>query len=280
VLDNPFMAHMHQRLPELKAERKWADDNPTYLREWCGKWVRDNSALFYRFDPTRNLHDIPHARLVGPEWLHVVGWDLGRNKNMALVAWAFHENQSEAFEFDSWKRGEGSPDPKKSETDLVMDQVRAWEKLGAKFIGYVADTGGLGGLVTDEVAKRPGGIPFEAAKKTEKNAHVELLNDDLLCGRVKLRRGSPYAQEIAVLPKDPESPEDKPPIEDPRFPNHCCDAGLYGWRKALHWLAQPLRVEPKPGTTEWQAAQAEAMRQQAMTDLQQRQEMQWQQTEW
>lgn len=265
VLDNPFMAHMRQRLPELKAERKWADDNPTWLREWCGKWVNDNTALFYRFDPTRNVHDLTLKQLTGPGWMHVLGWDLGLRDDMALVAWAFHEHQPDVYEAYSWKKNGIT-------SEEVVAEVRRLEGLGLNFVGAVADTGGLGALVVEEVAKRFG-VRFEAAKKTEKYAHVELFNDDLLTGRVKLMRGSPYAQEIAVLPKDPDWPEEKLPREDPRFPNHCADAGLYGWRKALHWTAVPLKTEPPAGTTEWQAAQAEEMKQQAVNELRSRQEM-------
>lgn len=264
VLDNPYMAHMRARLPQLKAERNWQDDNPTWLREWCGQWVHDNEALFYRFDPTRNVHDLTLREMTGPGWMHVLGWDIGLRDDMALVAWAFHENRPEVYECFSWKENGVT-------SERVVEEVAKLEKLGLKVVGQVADTGGLGALVVEEVAKRFK-VRFEAAKKTEKYAHVELFNDDLLTGRVKLMRGSPYTQEIAVLPKDPEGPVNKPPQEDPRFPNHCADAGLYGWRKALHWTATPLNVDPPAGTTAWQAAQAEAMRQQAVNELRSRQE--------
>lgn len=269
VLDNPHMAHMRQRLPELKAERKWTDDNPTWLREWCGRWVNDNSALFYRFDPTRNVHDLSLREMTGPGWMHVLGWDIGLRDDMALVAWAFHENRGDVYECFSWKQNGVT-------SEAVVEQVKKLERGGTplNLVGMVADTGGLGALVVEEVAKRFG-VRFEAAKKAEKYAHVNLFNDDLLTGRVKLKRGSVYAQEIAVLPKDPESPDDKPPREDPRFPNHCADAGLYGWRKALHWTATPLNVEPPAGTTEWQQAQADEMRQREVNELRSKQEEQW-----
>lgn len=244
VLDNPFMAHMKARLPELKIERGWADDNPTYLREWCGRWVNDSSALFYRYDDARNGHAFPEEHFIGGRWRHVLGWDLGLRDEMALVVWAFEPKTRDVYEAFSWKKNDIT-------SDEVVDEVRKLEKRGYNFLNKVADTGGLGALVVDEVGKRTG-MHFDAAKKTEKGAHVELFNDDLLTGRAKLRRGSPYAREIAVLPKDPETPEDKWPEEDSRFANHCCDAGLYAWREALHYLHRPTEPPPpKMNDPEW-----------------------------
>lgn len=265
VLDNPFMAHMKARLPELKVERGWADDNPTYLREWCGKWINDTSALFYKFDESRNTHDLPESHFIGGRWMHVIGWDLGLRDEMALVVWAFEPKKPEVYEAFSWSKNEIT-------SDEVMTEVKKLEARGFKFINKVADTGGLGALVVSEVGKRTG-IHFDAAKKTEKGAHVELFNDDLLTGRAKLRRGSKYAREIAVLPKDPDAPEGEWPVEDPRFANHCCDAGLYSWREALHYLHRPEEPPPPPqNSPEWHAA--ELARKQAEWNAQLEREMQ------
>jgi len=250
VLDNPFMAHMRVRLPELKAERGWADDNPTYLREWCGRWVDDPSALFYSgFDSSRNLHDIPEAELIGGDWAHSLGWDLGLRDHMALVAWAFHPGSPDLLEAYSWKASGVT-------SEVVVAEVRKLEARGYNFVGRVADTGGLGALVVEEVAQRFQ-MAFEAAKKTEKGAHVALFNDDLRVGRVKLRRGSPLAIEMAALPKDVDAPDTKWPVEDSRFANHCCDAGLYSWRRAYNWTHEPDEAPaPRINTPEWFEAQA------------------------
>jgi hypothetical protein len=40
---------------------------------------------------------------------------------------------------------------------------------------------------------------------------------------------------------DPEKPE-RPPSEDPRFPNHCCDAGLYAFRAAWHYVKDEYKA--------------------------------------
>lgn len=260
VLDNPYMGHMRARLPEIKKERGWTDDNPTWLREWCGRWVNDASALFYKFDPSRNTYD--ELPLVDPlgrpvssgDWQHVLGWDIGLDDAMALVVWGFCQRLPNLYEVHSWAESGVT-------TPAVMERVRALEQQFS-IIARVADTGGLGKLIVEEQRQREG-MHFEAAKKTEKYSHVELMNDDLLSGRVLLMRGSVLAQEMSVLPKDPNWPKpgeerNKPPREDPRFPNHACDAGLYGWRKAQHWLFTPEQKLPEAGSI--RAAEIEARR--------------------
>lgn len=125
-----------------------------------------------------------------------------------------------------------------------------------------------------EVAKRHS-IHFEAAKKTDKPGHVRLFNDELRAGRVKLRRGSPYSQEIAVLPKVLDWDEEKtgrPAPEDPRFPNHCCDAGLYSWRWTMAYLHEPKKDAPPVGSPEWAKAEEERMIEQALEEAREAQQ--------
>ena len=121
------------------------------------------------------------------------------------------------------------------------------------FIGQSADTGGLGKLVVQEMARRRSET-FEPAQKTDKHGHIKLFNEDLDAGRVKLARNSPLASEMAVLPKVagwlPEAHDGKPAPEDPRFPNHCCDAGLYAWRYAYPFLHEPEEQGPAKGSPE------------------------------
>lgn len=255
VLDNPFLPHMRDDLKQEKAERGWADDNPTWLREWRGQWVNDTGALFYKFDHERNVYDPDSIKPWGDGWYHVRGWDLGSVDAMALVYWAFHPHDPNLYEAYSWKASGVS-------SDAVQKHAQEIEqRLGLNVVGSVADTGGLGKVVVDEVGKRSG-EHYEAAKKTEKAAHVRLMNDDFLCGRIKLRPGSPYASEVAVLPKIAdwdEAKTGKPAPEDPRFDNHCADAGLYGWRFCFNFLGKPVDEAPKPGTEAFYKKQEEEL---------------------
>ncbi len=229
---------------------RWADDNPTYRREWLGQWVNDFDALFYAFDPIRNTF-VPSSNGVqpwGPGWMHTLGWDLGFHDDMALVVWGFNPKFPELYEAFSWKRpGAG--------IDQVAAQIAGLEKRGFNLVKMVADTGGGGKMFVEEFQKRYP-YAFEAAQKRDKYDHVRMLNDELRTGFVKLQHGSPYALEMAELPKAAEPDDDKEekaPKEDPRFANHCCDAGLYAFRGALHYLHRDDAPVIRPRTPEWYA---------------------------
>lgn len=232
VLDNPFMPHAPVELARLKERRKWQNDNPTYIREWLGRWVNDYGSLFYKFDETRNLYDPETLNTVGPGWEHTLGWDLGSVDDMALVVWAFHPHKDTLYEAFSWKKsGALAKD--------VMEQIRILEGKGFNFVKMVADTGGGGRMYVEEVMSRYN-YPFEAASKSQKAEHVRLFNDDLMTGHIKLMPNAPLMQEMAALPIDPNWIErygpssdeasggkkpfgfTKPVQEDPRFANHCC----------------------------------------------------------
>lgn len=251
--DNPHIPRIHERLKSgAIAVECGGEDSPTYQREWKGRWVRDTGALFYRYDGTRNLHELPVERFTGRGWEVVLGWDLGSNDDMALSAWAFHAKQRELFECYSWKKPGAL-------VDEVAEHIKA---VRARFnvVAMTADTGGGGKSFVLELSKRYR-LTFEPAKKTDKAGHVRLFNAELTAGRIKFIPGSPYANEIAVLPKVKDWDESKgvPAPEDPRFPNHNCDAGLYAWRHAYHYLGEPEGTAPKAGTPEAYAAEAKRM---------------------
>lgn len=267
VLDNPHLPHAAEELKALQVRRGWDDNHPTYLREWLARWVSDSGALFYAFDESRNLHHLPEEKLRGPGWVHVLGWDLGHRDDMGKVVLAFHPDSPDIFEAFSWKKpGAG------------LDECASIdEELHRRFniIARVADTGGGGAMFVAEHARRWPGHFYEAAKKTEKYAHVLLLNDDLRAGRLKLREGSPLHQEMSTLPKDPDWPDEKVPREDPRFPNHCCDPALYAWRRAYHFFHEKEEVRPPPGSPEAHEAEAVRMEQAELRAFEQQSSQPW-----
>lgn len=240
ALDNPHVA-ANIAMEVAERERKMGKNNPTTIREWYGRWVNDTSALFYSYDPRRNNYE---ALPKGHTWIHVMGVDLGMDDAFAFVVWAFAETCEELYEVDSF-----------SESGLTPSQWVAKVKKASETWNPVSirvDTGGLGKAIVTEWQTRES-LPIEAAEKAHKPAYVKLLNDDLLAGRVKVRANSPLAGEWSVLPKKEAERGKAPtlnPVEDPRFPNHVSDGGLYGWREALHYLGRSPDDEPEKGTPE------------------------------
>lgn len=247
ALDNPHLPHFREWLAKKKLAKRWKDDDPTYVREYLGRWVNDFDSLFYSFDPIRNTF-VSQKPVTpwGPGWTHTIGWDLGFRDDMALVAWGYHPSLPNLYEAFSWKKPGAS-------MDEVMDQVIGLQRT-LNFTKYLADTGGGGKMFVEEALKRYP-IPWEPANKKDKYDHVRFLNDDLRGGFVQLAAGSPYALEMAELPRknepDEDDKEEKAPKEDPRFANHCCDAGLYAYRGAMHYLHRDEPPKIQSGTQEW-----------------------------
>lgn len=258
-LDNPHVPSIHAQFASGELAKKYGgEDSPTYQREWLGKWVRDTGALFYRFSADRNIHNLEAS---GDGWSHVLGLDVGLRDDMAIVAWGFNDKHRGLFEAYSWKKSGAL-------MDEVVAQIRGLETR-LNIIAKVVDTGGAGALWAAEVAKRHGML-FEPAKKVEKAQHVRLFNDELQKGDIKLRSGSPYEGEIAVLPKVLEWDEEKtgkPAPEDPRFANHCADAGLYAWRWAYHYLGEAETKRPQRGTPEAYAEEERQMEERMFSTL-------------
>lgn len=240
LVDNPYIDQWrgrmswrelaHASLEALRKKKNWTLDNPTYVREYTGQWVKDEGVLYYKFGEGRNTYTLGELQPWGPNWKHVLGWDLGAKDDMALVVWGWHPNHKCIYEAFSWKK----PGARAAE---VVEQIDKLEGRGFNIIKKVADTGGGGRMFVEEVMSRYSHV-FEAAKKTDKYEHSRIMNDDFLTGKIKLQRGSAYADEIVGIMKDPDWDEFSgvPPGEDPRCPNHCSDAGLYSFR----WVHQHL----------------------------------------
>lgn len=251
LLDNPYLdrwrGHKEWRkeaedfLTELRRKRGWTVDSPTYVREYLGRWVKDEGSLFYKYSPARNDYDPTSINPTAPGWKHVLGWDLGYRDDMALNVWSWHASSRNLYQTFEWKKPGAT-------SEEVMAQIQRLEARGFEFIAKVADTGGGGRMYVEDVSKRYGQT-FVAAKKTEKYEHVRLMNDDFQSGFLKVIRGGMYSEELATLPKDPDWDPDsgKPPSEDARFPNHSCDCALYSWRYAFQYLdyeGEPVEVAP------------------------------------
>jgi hypothetical protein len=242
VLANPFIPHAGTWLADKRDRNKWDDKHPTYVREWLGQWVLDRGALVYPYDSAINSFlELPEG-----EWLFGLGVDLGYDVNgTAFVAVAFRRNHPEIYvlECETWT----ALIPTAIEAHILAWEHRYKKERGRGFSSILADAGGLGVMVTQQM--RENGIPVEDIKKTDKRGHIELVAGDLKSGTIKIHPhgARKLLQEIQVLPwdEDHEAP-------DERFQDHAADAFLYACRGVRPWY-RPEQEEPKPGSPEWYA---------------------------
>lgn len=233
--DNPHLPNFETWLKARKEHYRWSDNDPTMLREWEGKWVRDGSALVYNIQDYNLIDTMPEVDDIE----FVLGLDLGYVDSTAFTILGFSEAQHAVYLIESYKQSKLIPSAVAAHVERLRERY--------PFRKIVADTGGLGKGYVEEMKQRFR-IPIEAAKKQNKNANIELLNGDLKSGVVRIVRGSneDYVSEANLLQWNDD--RTKP---DDRFEDHLCDSFLYGYRECRQYLHEPEEAPPKPGTPEW-----------------------------
>jgi hypothetical protein len=251
VVDNPWIAKKSGFTPQAllaqELERRGVTvDDASIQREWFGRWVLDANALVFRFDPARNGRSERRA------WQHyVIGVDLGFDDADAIAVLGWRDDSPEIDLVEEWVGA------KQSITALMVRVKSAYDRYQP--LAVVADTGGLGKKIAEEITQRTQ-VPIEAAEKERKLEHIELLNDAMRTSRFFAPPNSRFADDCMRVEWDRSNPE-KPKISE-RFHSDIADAVLYAWRRALAWaFVEPRASSPKINTPEW-FEQYEQLRQQ------------------
>lgn len=244
VKENPYIPHAAEFLAD-KRERL-GPDNPTYLREWEGKWVYDGNAIIFKLNPDINVISSGNKNS-SVDSNFVLGVDLGYTDSTAFVVFEYTPENPGVTVVESYKRSQLIP-------SVIAAHVEALTRR-YDFESIVADTGGLGKPIVEEMIQRYG-LPIKAAEKRQKLAAIELLNGDLRNGNIKIVRETNGAllDEIRTLQWNERrnGPMDK---DD----DHLADAFLYGWRECKSFAAGWEENDPLPGTPEYWAKYEEGI---------------------
>lgn len=224
---------------EAEARRYGGWDSAKFQREWLGLFVDDADAQVYKYLPERNdceppQHYDPHT------WVHHLIVDFGVRDDCAWATLACHPHEQVVYVLEAFKR----PGLRVSESAEVT------ARLAQKYrpVAILGDAGGLGAPYVLEwnarFAAQLGMPPMLPADKREKRAGIELLNDALRAGKVRLVKGAcaALASELSSLPwKD-----DLRLVEHPAYANHCADALLYGFKSIFAYLQSAPDTRPDP----------------------------------
>ena len=243
-LDNPHLPHVREWLANHRRKKGWSEDHPTYLREWCGRWVRDDGSLVYAIQPFNVIDELPDGV---DDWQYVLGIDLGYVDSTAFVVMAFSETAARCVTVESYKESRLIPSAVAARVEALCQRY--------PFEQIVADAGGLGKGYVEEMRQRYG-IPVRPAEKTQKSVYIELLNGDLRNGSLSILRSENAALlgEVTILQWDEDR---KRP--DPRYEDHLADAWLYAWRYCHAYLNTGEKEAPDPGSEAWWKAEADRM---------------------
>lgn len=254
IRENPHFPQAEKYLWEVLEENGWDETTITYRREYLAEWVSDESVLVYRYAPSRNLVD------AAPEThVHTIGVDFGMVDECAWTVWGSPRYSRDVYALYSSKRQGLLPEEAAEQTAALCSRWNPDVLVG--------DAGGLGKPYVVAFNRRYGDALntfMQNAEKSEKRAHIELLNNDLMSPRAYLVGGDadPLADEWAHLPWKNESRRE----EHDAYPNHCSDSALYGWRHHSAYLAEKApEPEPKltPDSEEWIRREAEQLQREA-----------------
>ena len=249
VWDNPWIPRksgktVAQHLASEVARRGITAEDPIIQREFFGRWIHDPNALVFRYSAELNHYD---ALPITQGWQVVVGVDLGWDDAdaIAVLGWPGYESRLYLLE---------EIVTAKQDIAALASQLKSVEARW-KPQDWVADFGGLGKKIAQEIAARYD-VPLRAADKARKIEHIELLNDAMRTGRFFAKKESRFAQETQLIEWDRDKSNPEKYVISDKYHSDVCDAVLYAYRHALHWLDAPAPAQPIVGKPEWYEAQA------------------------
>ena len=261
---NPHIDWQAQ-LDEIKALRPLYMETPQFRQWYLNEWVIETDKLVYKFNPERNLfRDLPYPNSKG--WHYVLSCDLGWEDDTAIVLSAYHDNDSTFYILKTY-----------AAKHMTFDMV---EKKLLEFLNdpkypcnsVIIDGANKQGVETMTMRSN---IYFEYADKLGKADHIEILNGDLIQGKVKIHEHEHdlIDEMMALVWKTTGDKIVYPKKEHPSLPNHRCDAMLYGWFNGYHFLSTPAKKATIPGTPEYIKEQEDLHKQSIMERIKREESM-------
>jgi hypothetical protein len=230
--------------------QKISATNPAFRREFLGEWCKDDNSLVYNIPKDGLVDELPPNIT---EWKYLLAYDTGFNDDDAFSVIAYNMEHPTAYVVDAHALETPEGEAGRSFTDVAL-HIKALNDEYS-FSRVVFDPTESGKKVAEEIRRRYG-ISMQAAEKTNKQAHIAFLNDDMRMGKFKLinRTTEELQYQWNNLTWEPQSDGTRKPgtkINNLKL-DHLADCTLYGWREARHYLAKLPEEEPMEGTPAWE----------------------------
>lgn len=249
--DNPYIAKQWaEELEDIKLNRPLFMETPLFRQWYLNEWVIDTEKLVYKFNPDRNLFKDRPQNLSPNGWTYILGVDLGYEDDSAFVLCAFHEHDKTLYVLSTFNK-------KHMDVTDVANRIKMFRDDKTYPVAKVIIDGANKQAV--EEMQRRHGIALEAADKTGKSDFIEIMNGELIQGKIQIKQTlTNLTQEMMGLVwKTTADKIDIPRKEHPALPNHLCDALLYAWRFCYQYMAEPAQPRVVVGSKEWYAKQSE-----------------------
>lgn len=232
----PALQANWEKALERKRKKKWGDDHPIWQREYLGNWSADHTTTVFRYKPHKDGQPWNQWAPYGDRFVEgVIGLRLAIDalpkdlKDWRFVVWMDMGNR------DPFANNVFALSP--TDPDRQIFHVMGYERTGmharpiaALLMGEEAvdrmlrtgDAGKHGGILG--ITGWPDGMGIDAdqalidelanvyglrCEKSDRRADykfgaIELVNGDLLGGRIKIIRGSPLESQLSTLQWKPD----------------------------------------------------------------------------
>jgi hypothetical protein len=224
----PAMGRLWSEAQREKEANGWSDDNPIWMREYLGRWAADDTSAMFRYrahvegvawnqwDPER-VGPYKIASLPPGDWLYGYGMDPGTRDPLAINVFAVNPADPDrkifhVFGFDrrdmyartiaelligedaikQVARGDGLPD-----SIGGLYAATGWP------VEARADIAGQGEGLLNELANVYG-IRFLPAQKRDKFSNIEVVNGQLVDGKLMILKGSKLEEQMTSLQWRPD----------------------------------------------------------------------------
>lgn len=245
---NPGLADADREADEMRrALAATAEDEDAIRVELDGEWPDegdDDEGLLYKFNDVRDCWDVmagaaadpPYGLQAGHDWRFYLGADLAMKRDaFAITIGACAPTSRIAYHCDEFEK-------KKLTVEQMAAEINKFRAaLGNRLVAMVGDSQGPKGAEIFEELQRVHKIPLEKAEKAYKDDAIELVSSDLVAGRMKIKRGSRLATQLAKLrrPK-PNTPASKQPHQE----DDVADSWLYCRRRMTHGFGHEGAAAP------------------------------------
>lgn len=243
---NPFMEKKILKIMDrtLKTNPD-ANQLPSFRRMYLNEWVIDTDSFVYEYNTSANdIHILPEFK----KETTILAVDFGFKDANAFSVLRWQENDPDLYILDTYKAS------KMDVTDVADKCKELMATWGCSTI--IADSAAA---QTIEELKKRHGLPIQGAVKTRKFDHIQLFNDDLGSGRIKVYK--PNCKELTDewqnLIWDEKKKREGKYVEHSACENHVSDATLYGWRACLAFLEEPKEEYETEFDEDFEAAIAE-----------------------
>lgn len=242
LFDNPAWRDPAAYLAKIRQTYAYAEDDPTYQREWMGHWVADSRARVYKLEEQNLVDD------VGAWDYTVMAVDLGATDESAICVLGWQAGSRVLKVIHEEAEGE-------LDITSVAERVKA---LQAQYGPMVTMVDGAAKQSVLELQNRHG-IPLEATPKSPgyKGKAIAQVNADFRRGMVQVPRETPLVAQMRALQWDPKAVGIR---EKQGVPNDRCDAFLYAYLRAYHYVEHEPAEKIVEGSPQFWQLEAQRVR--------------------